>query len=99
MLTESKPATAMSQEKVHDQTIPEKVNKTPKRRLVPNIPAIQNFLKRELGGDFATGLKERGKKEPVKAITMPPMSPDERRFQAMLLANINSREDKGKDTL
>lgn len=82
----------MAEEKKKDQTAERA--KTPKRRLVPDIPAIQNFLKKELDGNFAAGLKRREKKEAIKAIT-PPMSLDEK-FHAMLLADTKAREEKGK---
>jgi hypothetical protein len=74
---------------------PEKV-RTPQRRLVPNLPAIQNFLKKDLGGDFAKGLKERHKKPAVNA-PITAMSLDEK-FKAMLLADINMREGKSRIT-
>ena len=69
-------------------------DQAPQRRLVPNLPAIQNFLKRDLGGDFAEGLKERDKRPAVHA-TITPMSLDEK-FKAMLLADINMREGKSR---
>jgi hypothetical protein len=83
----------MAEEKCKDQSL-EKV-KTPQRRLVPDIPAIENFLKRELGRDFAMGLKERDKGVAVNAVT-PAVSVGEDPFQAMLIADIKKREDKGK---
>ena len=66
----------------------------PQRRMVPNIPAIENFLKRGLGREFASGLKERDKKRTVET-SSPPMSLS-KKFEAMLLADINTREAKGK---
>jgi hypothetical protein len=76
----------MAEEKCKDQAL-EKV-KTPQRRLVPDIPAIENFLKRELGRDFAMGLKERDKGAAVNV--------GEDLFQAMLIPDIKKREAKGK---
>lgn len=47
----------------------------PTRRLVPNLRAIENFLKRDLGDDFAKGLKKRhnGVIVEVKALASPPI--------------------------
>lgn len=73
---------------------PEK-SKVNQRRLVPNIPAFERFLKMDLGGNFAKGLKE-GDKRVVEDVT-PPESLDER-FQAMLLTDTSAREAKRKAT-
>jgi hypothetical protein len=66
------------------------------RRITPNIPAIENLLKRGLGRDFATG-KGKGGKEKKKALeTISPSKSLSEKFQAMLLADTNAREAKSK---
>lgn len=64
------------------------------RRLVPNIPAFERLLKTDLGRDFADGLKERANRI-VKGTQHLEL---EEKFQAMLLADTNAREAKGKTT-
>lgn len=63
------------------------------RRMVPNIPAIENFLKRGIGGEFARGLKERDEK---RATEMAPVMSLSDKFEAMLLADTNAREAKSQ---
>jgi hypothetical protein len=77
--------------------VPEKPNtaKAPRRRLVPNLPAIEKFLKNDLGKEFAGGLKERDKKIATNATAPPPVSLDAA-FQAMLLTDVKARTDKRK---
>jgi hypothetical protein len=88
--TETKKASETTQ-------VPEKPNaaKAPRRRLVPNLPAIEKFLKKDLGKEFAGGLKERDKKMATNATAPPPVSLDAA-FQAMLLTDVKARADKRK---
>lgn len=74
------------------------VSETPqrsRRRIVPNIPAIENFLKRGLGGEFARGLKERDEKRAAQISPAPLISLSDK-FEAMLLADTNAREAKSQ---
>lgn len=70
-------------------------SKTPRRRLVPNLSAIEKFLKKDLGKEFAGGLKERDKKTAMNATAPAPVSLDAA-FQAMLLADVKARVGKQK---
>jgi hypothetical protein len=66
------------------------------RRITPNIPAIENLLKRGLGRDFATGKEKEGKEKERAVETISSSKSISEQFQAMLLADTNARQAKSK---